>query len=83
MNHLLSNDQAYIAGQFEISDVYIIQSAFIAFHKIQSYKLSMNHSAYCKTNADLKLIVSKSLLRFITPEKFLLLSGFAEGEMDN
>ncbi len=83
MNHLLSNDQAYIAGQFEISEAHFIQSAFIAFHKIKSYKLSMNNAAYCKSNAELKLLVSKSLFRYINCERLLLQSGFAEGELDN
>jgi hypothetical protein len=83
MNHLLSNDQAYIAGQFEISEAHFTQAAFIAFHKIKSYKLSMNNAAYCKSNAELKQLVSKSLFRYVKPEKLLLLSGFAEGELDN
>ena len=83
MNHLLSNDQAYVAGQFEISEAHFIQSAFIAFHKIKSYKLSLNNAAYCKSSVELKQLISKSLLRYIKPEKLLLLSGFAEGELDN
>lgn len=83
MNPLTSNDTLHIAGQFEIQEAHLQQASFIAFSKIQLYKLSRVQAAYCKSKADMEKLVSSSLFRFVQPSRLLLISGFAEGELDN
>jgi hypothetical protein len=83
MNRLTANDTAHIAGLFEISEAHLEQASFIAFSKIKLYKLSCMQAAYCKSMEDMRSIVNTTLFRYIQPERLLLLSGFAEGEIDN
>jgi hypothetical protein len=83
MNHLTANDSAHIAVQFELQEEHIFQASFIAFSKIQLYKLSKVHSAYCKSKAEMEELVNSTLFRFVQPCRLLLISGFAEGELDN
>jgi hypothetical protein len=83
MNRLIANDSADIASQFEINQAHLEQASFIAFSKIKLYKLSRMQAAYCKSADDMRTLVNSTLFRFIQPERLLLLSGFAEGELDN
>lgn len=83
MNHLTANDTAHIAGLFKISEAHLEQASFIAFSKIKLYKLSQMQAAYCKSVDDMRTLVNSTLFRYIQPERMLLLSGFAEGELDN
>jgi hypothetical protein len=83
MNHLTANDTAHIAGLYEIEEAHIYQASFIAFSKIKLYKLSKVQAAYCKSKAEMEQLVHSTLFRYIQPERLLLLSGFAEGELDN
>lgn len=83
MNDLTANDQAHIACLFEIEEAHIHQASFIAFSKIKLYKLSQMQAAYCKSKADMRKLVHATLFHFIHPERLLLISGFAEGELEN
>jgi hypothetical protein len=83
MNYLTANDQAHIASLFEIREEYLTQASFIAFSKIKLYKLSIVQSAYCKSREEMERLVHSSLFCFVEPERLLLISGFAEGEIDN
>ncbi|MBS4065137.1 MAG: hypothetical protein KGZ74_11290 [Chitinophagaceae bacterium] len=83
MNHLTANDTAHIAGQFEIQEAHLYQASFIAFSKIKLYKLSKVQAAYCKSKAEMEQLVHSTLFRYVQPHRLLLISGFAEGELDN
>ena len=83
MNPLTANDTAEIAAHFEIREAHLQQASFIAFSKIQLYKLSRVQAAYCKSKAEMEELVFSSLFRFVQPNRLLLISGFAEGELDN
>ncbi len=83
MNHLITNDTAHIASLFEIEEAHIYQASFIAFSKIKLYKLSRVQAAYCKSKAEMKQLVNTTLFRYVEPNRLLLISGFAEGELDN
>jgi hypothetical protein len=83
MNPFIANDSADIAAQFEIQEAHLLQASFIAFSKIKLYNLSVVQAAYCKSKEEMKGLVHSTLLRFIDSERLLLISGFAEGELDN
>lgn len=83
MNYLSVNDTADIAAEFEIKEAHLTQASFIAFSKIKLYKLSQVQSAYCKSKVEMGQLVNASLFRFLQPLRLLLISGFAEGELDN
>lgn len=83
MNPLTANDTADIAAQFEIQEAHLQQASFIAFSKIQLYKLSRVQAAYCKSKAEMEELVLSTLFRFVQPHRLLLVSGFAEVELDN
>lgn len=83
MNYLTTNDTADIAAQFETTEAHLQQASFIAFSKIKLYKLSRMQAAYCKSVDEMKTLVHSTLFRFVEPCRLLLISGFAEGELDN
>lgn len=83
MKNLFFNDQAYIAEQFSLEEDYTAQTARIASHKINSFKLSLNKEAYCMNKADLTVILRGSLLNYTAPCIVLSSLGFFEEEKQN
>lgn len=83
MNQPLHNDQAYIAGQFRFADEHIVQSARLAFFKINSYKLSLVNAAFCMSRKELTGIIKTSLLNYTDPGSILYNTGFFAAEVEN
>lgn len=83
MNHPFYNDQAYIAESFNMSEDYIVQTARLAFFKINSYKLSLIKSSFCKSREELQENLKSSLFNY-TDNGFILTDlGFFNTELDN
>ena len=83
MNKPYHNDQAYIAEEFQLSDHYTTQTAQLAFFKINSYKLSFIHGAFCKSREELTSIINDTLLNYTDPAAVLSDVGFFNNEMEN
>ena len=83
MNNLYPNDQAHIADEFHFTDDHITQTSRLAILKINSYKLSLIHPAYCMNRDELAGIIQNSLLNYTTPENVLADQGFFSSAMNN
>jgi hypothetical protein len=83
MNQSYCNDQAYIAGSFQLDDDYIVQMARLASFKIHSYKLSLVNAAFCTTREELGGIIKGSLFNYTDPMQVLDSNGFFLADMDN
>ena len=83
MNHPYYSDQAYIAGSFTLAEDHLAQSARLAFFKINSYKLSLIKSSFCKTRKELSDSIKNTLLNYTSPEIILADLGFFQSEVDN
>lgn len=83
MNKLFYNDQAYIAESFHLVEDFTVQTARLAFFKINSYKLTLIKAAFNKSRDELKENINKSLLNYTRPDIILADLGFFQSETDN
>ncbi len=83
MNKPYHNDQATIAEDFNYMDDHITQTARIAYFKINSYKLSLIHAAFCMSREELTGIIKSTLLNYTAPSAILVSLGFFASETDN
>jgi hypothetical protein len=83
MNKPFYNDQAYIAEEFQLSDDYTMQTARLAFFKINSYKLSLIKASFCQSKNELTGILNDTLLNYTEPAIVLADIGFFKSEYDN
>ena len=83
MNQPIYNDQAYIAESFHLDDDFILQTARLAFFKINSYKLSLIKSSFIKSREELKTNIKSSLLNYTCSGIILADIGFFSSEVDN
>ena len=83
MHKLYHNDQADIAEEFLFRDEHTTQLARLAFFKINSYKLSLVHAAFCMSKEELTNIIKSSLLNYSAPSSLLAQMGFFEAETEN
>jgi hypothetical protein len=77
------NDQAYIAESFHLVEDFTEQTARLAFFKVNSYKLSLQKSAFTKTRLELKENLTESLFNFTSPAIILADLSFFQSEYDN
>ena len=83
MNHPFYNDQAYIAESYNMSEDYLVQAARLAFFKINSYKLSLIKSSFCKSREELQENLRCSLFNYTENGTILSGLGFFGAELDN
>lgn len=83
MNKPFYNDQAHIAEEFHLFDDYTVQTARLAFFKINSYKLSLINAAFCMSKEELTGIIKGTLLNYTNPAIILADLGFFKQEMEN
>jgi hypothetical protein len=83
MSHFYPNDQLYIAEQFMFSDNHTLQLSQLAYHKINSLKLSAINAAFCYNRDELYDLVKKSLFNFVMPDEVLYTEGFFDNERVN
>ena len=83
MNHPFYNDQAYIAESFHLVEDFTVQTARLAFFKINSYKLAMIKSSFAKSREELKTSINMSLLNYTSPGIILADLGFFQSEAEN
>ena len=83
MNHVFYNDQAYIAESFNLVEDFTVQTARLAFFKINSYKLSLIKSAFSRSKQELQDNINKSLLNYTRPDIILADLQFFQSEIDN
>jgi hypothetical protein len=83
MNHPFYNDQAYIAESYNMSEDYLVQAARLAFFKINSYKLSLIKSSFCKSREELQENLRGSLFNYTENGTILSGLGFFSAELDN
>lgn len=83
MNHPYYDDTAYIAQSFSLTEDCTLQSARLAFFKINSYKISMVKSSFSKSREELVNSLKDSLLNYTSPEIILADLGFFRSEIDN
>jgi hypothetical protein len=83
MNQPYCNDQAYIAESFSLAEDFTSQTARLAFFKINSYKLSLIKSAFCKTKEELEINIRTNLLNYTRPDIILADLGFFGSETEN
>ena len=83
MNKPFYNDQAHIAEQFHVFEDYTMQTARLAFLKINSYKLSLMDASFCKSRDELTGIIKNTLLNYTDPGIILSDLGFFNMEVDN
>ena len=77
------NDQADIAQEFHFIDEHTMQTARLAFFKINSYKLSLIKSAFSTTREDITEIIKATLLNYTDPGRVLANTNFFDGEINN
>lgn len=83
MKHPYYNDQAHIAEEFHLIDDHTTQVARLASYKINSYKLSLYHAAFCMNREELEIIIKSSLLNYTDPLAILNELSFFAKEGDN
>lgn len=83
MHHPYYNDQASIAEFFAFVDDHTVQTSKLAIYKINSYKLALANMAYCATRNDLREIINKSLLNYVSPDVVLFNVGFFNSQVEN
>ncbi len=83
MNKLYYNDQSYIAESFRLAEDFTEQNARLAYFKINSFKLSLIKSSFCKTKEELIENLRNSLFNFTSPEIILADQGFFSSETEN
>jgi hypothetical protein len=83
MKNLLFNDQAYIAGSFQLNEDFILQTSLLACFKIVTYNHSLTRASYRSTREELKENLNSSLLNYTSPAIILADLGFFQSEMDN
>ena len=83
MNKPFYNDQAHIAEEFQLFEEFTLQTARLAFFKINSYKLSFVNSAFCMSREALSDIIKGTLLNYTEPADVLADVGFFAAEADN
>jgi len=77
------NDVSHIAESYHISEDYIVQTARLAHFKINSYKLSLIKSSFCKSREELQENLKNSLFNYTDPAGLLADLGFFQAELDN
>lgn len=83
MNQVFYNDQAYIAESFSIVDDFTLQTARLAYFKINSYKFSLRKSAFSKSKKELESNLKSSLFNYTSPGIILADLAFFQSESDN
>jgi hypothetical protein len=83
MNHILYNDQAYIAGSFQLNEDFITQASLLACFKIVTYKHSLARATYKRTREELRENINNSLLNYTSSCIILADLGFFQSETDN
>ena len=83
MNKPIHNDQAHIAEEFTYLDEHTQQTARLAYFKINSYKLSLIHAAFCMTREELTGIIRNTLLNYTSPSAILISLGFFASDCEN
>lgn len=83
MNQPYCNDQAYIAEAFHLDEDYIGQMSRLSFFKINSYKLSMIKTSFCRTREELERNIQSTLLNYTSPAIILADLGFFKSESEN
>lgn len=83
MNQPYCNDQAYIAEAFHLDEDYIGQMSRLSFFKINSYKLSMIKTSFCRTREELERNIQSTLLNYTSPAIILADLGFFKSETEN
>lgn len=83
MQPLLINDQAYIAGNFQLNEDFITQSSLIACFKIVTYKQSLERASFRRTREELRENINSSLLNYTSPAIILADLGFFKSETEN
>lgn len=83
MKYPYYNDQAHIADSFALNEDYINQTARLAHFKINSYKLSLIKSSFCKSREELQANLKGSLFNYTDTAVVLSDLGFFLQEHDN
>lgn len=83
MNQPYCNDQAYIAEAFHLDEDYIGQMSRLSFFKINSYKLSLIKTSFCRTREELERNIHSTLLNYTSPAIILADLGFFKSESEN
>lgn len=83
MNKPYYNDQAHIAQEFHFIDEHTMQTARLAFFKINSYKLSLIKSSFSTSREDLTDIIKATLLNYTDSAKVLANLGFFDADKNN
>ena len=83
MNKPFYNDQAHIAEEFYLAADHTTQTAWLAFFKINSYKLSLSDTTLCISREELTGFIKSSLLNYTDPTDLLSGIGFFTAELDN
>jgi hypothetical protein len=83
MNQPYYNDQEHIAQEFQFIDEHTMQTARLAFFKINSYKLSLIKSSFSTSREDLTDIIKATLLNYTDAGRVLSNLGFFDAEIKN
>lgn len=83
MNNPYHNDQVHIAEEFHFIDEHTLQTARLAFFKINSYKLSLIKASFCTSREELTGIIKGTLFNYTDATDVLANLGFFETELNN
>ena len=83
MKPVFYNDQAYIAETFHINEDFTLQTARLAFFKVNSYRLALVKTAFYKSRKELRENINNSLLNYTTAGIILADMGFFQSETEN
>ena len=83
MSNPVHNDQLYLAERFLFIDMHTVHVAALAYHKINSYKLSIRNASFCNSRRELEEMVKRTLLNYISTTDVLWEEGFFMSEIEN
>jgi hypothetical protein len=83
MKNIYYDDTGYIAQSFHLTEDYTMQTARLAFFKINSYKLSLVKNSFSKSRKELVKNLKDGLFNYTSPEIILADLGFFGSETDN
>ena len=77
------DDHAHIAESFTLIEDHTSRLAFLAYHKIHAYKLSLSSEAFCVNRRELAELISTTLFNYVHPCTVLQMANYYNESNEN
>ncbi|RXK61500.1 hypothetical protein ESA94_00325 [Lacibacter luteus] len=77
------DDHSHIAESFAIIEDHTSRLAFLAYHKIHAYKLSLSSESFCVSRQELAELITTTLFNYVHPCTILQTADYYNNSNDN